>query len=280
MTHPSSLIRTIGIFDSGVGGLSVLKAIRKKHPSINFIYIADSGYAPYGSRSAEFIESRASHIAHSLIDAGAEVIVIACNTATAIAVAKLRATLTVPIIALEPAIKPAVALTKTKVIGVLATERTIESQTVARLCAEFGHGVNILLQPCPGLVEWVERGELSSDGTYEYLRKLICPLLAQHADTLVLGCTHYVFLKSAIQQIAGPDVHIIESSAAVARQTMRYLNINKANSLNEPTGHEVFMTTGSPEHAQTLFSQLWGSPVKVLALDNPVAPSHLIIDRY
>ena len=252
MTHPSSLIRTIGIFDSGVGGLSVLKAIRKKHPSINFIYIADSGYAPYGSRSA--------------------VIVIACNTATAIAVAKLRATLTVPIIALEPAIKPAVALTKTKVIGVLATERTIESQTVARLCAEFGHGVNILLQPCPGLVERVERGELSSDGTYEYLRKLICPLLAQHADTLVLGCTHYVFLKSAIQKIAGPDVHIIESSAAVARQTMRYLNIDKPNSLNEPTGNEVFMTTGSPEHAQTLFSQLWGSPVKVLALDNPVAP--------
>jgi glutamate racemase len=144
MTNPFPSVRTVGVFDSGVGGLSVLKAIREKHPTIDFIYIADSGNAPYGSRSAEFIESRASHIADSLIDAGAEIIVVACNTATAIAVAKLRAKLTVPIVAMEPAIKPAVAHTKTGVIGVLATERTIESPTVARLCRDFGQGVNIL----------------------------------------------------------------------------------------------------------------------------------------
>ena len=268
MTNPSSPVRTVGVFDSGVGGLSVLKAIRKKHPTIDFIYIADSGNAPYGSRSAEFIESRASHIADSLIDAGAEIIVVACNTATAIAVAKLRAKLTIPIVAMEPAIKPAVTHTKTGVIGVLATERTIESPTVARLCREFGQGVKILLQPCPGLVELVERGELSSDYTHEYLRKLISPLIDQKADTLVLGCTHYVFLEPAIQLIAGVKVCIIESSAAVARQTMRHLGNEKNIAPGEHAGRELFLTTGSPENAQAIFSQLWGSPVEVQALED------------
>ena len=268
MTNPSSPVRTVGVFDSGVGGLSVLKAIRKKHPTIDFIYIAVSGNAPYGSRSAEFIESRASHIADSLIDAGAEIIVVACNTATAIAVEKLRAKLTVPIVAMEPAIKPAVSHTTTGVIGVLATERTIESPTVARLCREFGKGVNMLLQPCPGLVELVERGELSSEFTYEYLRKLISPLIVQGADTIVLGCTHYVFLEPVIQHIAGPEVYIIESSAAVARQTLRYLGHEENIDLSEHAGRELFLTTGSPEDAQTIFSQLWGTPVEVQALDN------------
>jgi len=268
MTNPSSLVRTVGVFDSGVGGLSVLKAIRRKHPTVDFIYIADSGNAPYGSRSAEFIENRASHITDSLVDAGAQIIVVACNTATAIAVAKLRAKLTIPIVAMEPAIKPAVTHTKTGVIGVLATERTIESPTVARLCREFGQGVKILLQPCPGLVELVERGELSSDYTHEYLRKLISPLIDQKADTLVLGCTHYVFLEPAIQLIAGVKVCIIESSAAVARQTMRHLGNEKNIVPGEHAGRELFLTTGSPENAQAIFSQLWGSPVEVQALDD------------
>ncbi len=268
MTNPSSLVRTVGVFDSGVGGLSVLKAIRRKHPTVDFIYIADSGNAPYGSRSAEFIENRASHITDSLVDAGAQIIVVACNTATAIAVAKLRAKLTIPIVAMEPAIKPAVTHTKTGVIGVLATERTIESPTVARLCREFGQGVKILLQPCPGLVELVERGELSSDYTHEYLRKLISPLIDQKADTLVLGCTHYVFLEPAIELIAGVKVCIIESSAAVARQTMRHLGNEKNIVPGEHAGRELFLTTGSPENAQAIFSQLWGSPVEVQALED------------
>ena len=169
---------------------------------------------------------------------------------------------------MEPAIKPAVTHTKTGVIGVLATERTIESPTVARLCREFGQGVKILLQPCPGLVELVERGELSSDYTHEYLRKLISPLIDQKADTLVLGCTHYVFLEPAIQLIAGVKVCIIESSAAVARQTMRHLGNEKNIAPGEHAGRELFLTTGSPENAQAIFSQLWGSPVEVQALED------------
>ena len=266
MTTLSSAAQVVGVFDSGVGGLSVLKAIRKEHPTVDFIYIADSGHAPYGSRSAKFIQSRASHIVSALVSAGAEVIVIACNTATAVAVEKLRAQLTVPVVAMEPAIKPAVAHTKTGVVGVLATERTLESLTVARLCSEFGQSVKLLLQPCPGLVELVERGELSSDFTYEYLRKLVSPLLDQGADTLVLGCTHYVFLEPVIRSIAGPGVEIIESSGAVARQTMRYLRNEKSSVTSESFGREIFLTTGSPENAQAVFSQLWGAPVEVRGL--------------
>jgi glutamate racemase len=167
---------------------------------------------------------------------------------------------------MEPAIKPAVAHTKTGVVGVLATERTLESLAVARLCSEFGQSVKLLLQPCPGLVELVERGELSSDVTYEYLRKLVSPLLAQGADTLVLGCTHYVFLEPLIRSIAGPGVEIIESSGAVARQTMRYLSNEKSSVTSESFGREIFLTTGSPENSQAVFSQLWGAPVEVRAL--------------
>ena len=268
MTHSSTSVCTVGVFDSGVGGLSVLKAIRKEHPSVDFIYLADSGNAPYGSRSVEFIENRASQIADALVSTGAQIIVVACNTATAVAVEKLRAQLSVPVIAMEPAIKPAVAFTKTGVIGVLATERTLESLAVARLCAEFGQGVKIHLQPCPGLVELVERGDLSSPCTEALLRKLISPLIAKGADTLVLGCTHYVFLESMIRSIVGPSVHIIESSAAVARQTMHHLALMNNRALSACAGRELFLTTGIPKNAQAVFSQLWGACVEVQPFDH------------
>jgi len=267
MTIHSAAVPKIGVFDSGVGGLSVLKAIRREHPIVDFIYIADSGNAPYGSRPPAFIENRAHQIAERLVDAGAQVIVIACNTATAVAVERLRSHLPVPVIAMEPAIKPAVAHTRTGVVGVLATERTIESANVARLCREYGQGVNVLLQPCPGLVEFVERGELSSGFTREYLRKLVIPLVDKGADTLVLGCTHYVFLESEIREIAGPAVRIIESSAAVARQTIRHLCSQDMASAPFQS-RETFLTTGSPDSARVIFSQLWGSPVEVGALEN------------
>ncbi|QFY44159.1 glutamate racemase [Candidatus Methylospira mobilis] len=267
MTNHSAAVPKIGVFDSGVGGLSVLKAIRREHPIVDFIYIADSGNAPYGSRPAAFIESRAHQIAERLVDAGAQVIVVACNTATAVAVARLRSHLPVPIIAMEPAIKPAVAQTKTGVVGVLATERTIESANVARLCRKFGQGVNVLLQPCPGLVEFVERGELSSARTREYLRMLVIPLMDKGTDTLVLGCTHYVFLESEIRDIAGPAVQIIESSAAVARQTLRHIGSKDIASAPYP-GRGTFLTTGSPDSARVIFSQLWGAQVEVGALEN------------
>jgi glutamate racemase len=268
MVNPSSNAQTVGLFDSGVGGLSVLKAIRRNNPTLDFIYIADSGNAPYGSRPVEFIESRASQMAETLVSAGAQTIVVACNTATAVAVERLRAQFSVPIVAMEPAIKPAAAQTKTGVIGVLATERTLESPALARLCREFGQGVNILLKPCNGLVELVECGDLSSDRTRDRLRGLVSPLIAQGADTLVLGCTHYVFLEPEIRNIVGPAVNIVESSEAVARQMTRHLNNFIGARLHQGTGRETFLTTGSLQDAQSIFSLLWGARVEVRPLEN------------
>lgn len=267
MASPSSFDTTVGVFDSGVGGLSVLKAIRLKRPTVNFIYIADSGNAPYGSRPSDFIEHRASRIAQALADSGVQIVVVACNTATAVAVAKLRSQLSVPVVAIEPAIKPAVALTKTGTIGVLATERTLESAAVERLCREFGQGVKIVLRPCPGLAELVERGEVSTDFTREYLREIVLPLTAQGADTLVLGCTHYSFLEPEIRDIVRPEVRIVEPSEAVARQVILQLGNDETAEMAGLMGRETFLTTGNPEHVQNIFSQLWGQTVEVRALE-------------
>lgn len=260
--------RTIGVFDSGVGGLSVLKAIRQSEPSVDLIYIADSANAPYGSRSPEFIEGRARHVAKSLVSAGAQIIVVACNTATAVAVQKLRSESPIPIVAMEPAIKPAVALTKTGVIGVLATERTLESAGVEKLCRLYGQNTRILLQPCPGLVELVECGDLASDLTRQKLEELVQPLIAKGVDTLVLGCTHYVFLQPTIQDIVGAEVQVLDSSLAVARQVMRHWDAENAGIAHERVGVEIFFTTGSLNHAETIFSKLWGAPVKVCELES------------
>jgi glutamate racemase len=160
----------IGVFDSGLGGLSILKAIRAELPYENLIYVADSGNAPYGDREASFIENRALKIAQFLIDAGAKAIVVACNTATVVAIAKIRNTHSIPVIGLEPAIKPAVAASTQRVVGVLATNNTVASVSVARLCAEYGADAKILLQACPGLVEAIEQGRWSENSTRELLK--------------------------------------------------------------------------------------------------------------
>lgn len=266
---------SVGIFDSGVGGLSVLKALRRETPAIDFIYVADSAHAPYGSREPEFIQARAHLIADTLVGAGAKIIVVACNTATAVAIESLRAQLAVPIVAMEPAIKPAVACTRSGVVGVLATERTLDSPALAKLCSRYGQGVELLLQPCPGLVEQVERGELASAPTRELLQGYLSPLLARGTDTIVLGCTHYVFLEPAIRAIAGPDVQIIESSAAVARQAIRQLGDGVFAAAKDREGRETFLTTGAVAPAGDFFSQLWGARVEVGALQSlrPPAPA-------
>lgn len=261
LTKPSEAARVVGVFDSGVGGLSVLKAIRQNQPSVDLVYIADCANAPYGSRAPEFIERRSQKIAGALIDAGAQLIVVACNTATTVAVQRLRSQYAIPIVAMEPAIKPAVTLSKTGVVAVLATERTLESTSVQSLCRDFGAKARILLQACPGLVEQVESGELASPQTRHMLNEFIQPLLAQGADTLVLGCTHYVFLQSAIQKIAGPQVQIVESSAAVAQQVTKQLG--SLGQLGMRRGREIFFTTGSVDRAQLIFSQLWGGKIEV-----------------
>lgn len=274
----------IGVFDSGVGGLSVLREIRRQLPQEDLVYVADSGYAPYGDRSPEFIEARVTAIAGFLLQAGARAVVMACNTATVTAVQALRAWCPVPIVAIEPAIKPAVSLTRSGVVGVLATQRTVASSSVARLCERYGEGRRILLQACPGLVEQVERADLDGPATMALLRRYVLPLLEQGADTLVLGCTHYPFLADAIRTLAGPGVTIVDPAAAVARELCRRLGEEPAwggeqmqggeraqRAASAAVGGERFHSSGPVELAAPVISALWGRPVPVHAL--PAAAS-------
>ncbi|TAM45425.1 MAG: glutamate racemase [Gammaproteobacteria bacterium] len=260
---------SIGVFDSGVGGVSVLKALQSALPDESFIYAADSANAPYGDKSKAFIEARTSAMASFLAQAKVKAIVVACNTATVVAVEALRANYSIPVIAMEPAIKPAVQITRSGVVGVLATERTLESPALANLCRLYGETVEIVLQPCPGLVEQVERGEAEAEVTHRLLRSYIGPLLARGADTIVLGCTHYVFLMAQIRKIVGPGITIVESSAAVARQLERRLSESRKLADGRGNSEMKFFTTGPVNQAQAVISELWGASVHVQAIEAP-----------
>lgn len=254
----------VGVFDSGVGGLSVLMEIRKQLPEENLIYIADSGYAPYGNRSAVFIENRAKVIVDFLVAANVKAIVVACNTVTVIAINKLRSWCPLPIVAMEPAIKPATRITRSGKIGVLATTQTIASPSVSRLCALYGKDVQVMLQPCPGLVEKVEQMELTSISTRQLLTNYVSPLIDKGVDTIVLGCSHYPFLGKIIQDVAGSDINIIDSAAPVARELSRQLCINQISSSKfDSYGNELFFTSSSVPDAQSIISKLWGKQVEV-----------------
>lgn len=253
----------IGVFDSGVGGLSVLREIRSELPGEDLLYVADSGHAPYGDKSTQLIEARAIAIVEFLLSQRAKTIVVACNTATGVAIDMLRARFPVPIVAMEPAVKPAAAHTQSGVIGVLATSRTIASDNFAKLHERFGADVKILMQACPGLVEQVEAGDLSSDETRALIERYVAPLLEQSADTIVLGCTHYPFLVPLIREIAGPMVAIIDSSAAIARELRRRLSSADLLSIENRAGTEQFWTSAAPDVAQPIIAKLWRADVDV-----------------
>ena len=265
--------RPIGVFDSGVGGLSVLREIRHALPLENLLYVADSGNAPYGDRSPAFILERSLAIVDFLTHQHVKAIVVACNTATGVAIDALRAHTNLPLIAMEPAIKPASVHTKSGVIGVLATSRTLASDSVSRLVSTHGQGLKVLLQACPGLVEQVESAALADDKTLTLLHRYIDPLLAQGADTLVLGCTHYPFLIQAIQAIVGPDVAVIDPAPAVAQQLKRRLLADGLARHDESgqsqSGTQAFWTSGSPVQAQQILSALWGQPAPLQCLPAP-----------
>ena len=245
----------------------MLRAIHAALPNERLIYVADSAHAPYGERSASYITERCEHITRGLLAHQVKAIVVACNTATLVAVQALRSTTDAPIIAIEPAIKPAVVATRNKVVGVLATTQTVHSTGVARLVAEYGAGVNIHLQACPGLVEAVERGELRANDTRALLASYVQPLIAAGTDTLVLGCTHYPFLLPLLRELVGDAVTIIDPAAAVARELVRRLS--EAQNLNAlasaSAGNIQFYSTDSPRVASSVMGALWGSPLVVQA---------------
>ncbi|AQW32377.1 glutamate racemase (plasmid) [Ralstonia syzygii subsp. celebesensis] len=213
----------VGVFDSGLGGLSVLRAIRAELPAESLLYLADSRHAPYGEKSPQFIAERTLRVCGWLVGQGCKALVIACNTATAQAVHLLREQLAVPVIGVEPGLKPAAATSRSRVVGVLATESTLRSDKFARLLGNVSGDCRVLCQPGYGLVPLIERGDTHSPAVLELLQAYLQPMLEAGADTLVLGCTHYPFLQDAIREIAGDRLTLIDTGHAVARHLGRTL---------------------------------------------------------
>ncbi len=239
----------IGVFDSGIGGLSVLREIAALLPGRPLVYVADTAYVPYGPRTPEFIRERSAAITSFLLDrAGAGAVVVACNTATTHAVDHLRNVFgRVPIIGMEPAIKPAAAATRSGVVGVLATEATLGGQRFVSLVQRYTEGVQLLTQPCPGLVEQVEAGDLDGPRTRDLLRRFTAPMIERGADTIVLGCTHYPFLRPVLQELVGRSVTLIDTGAAVARQVQRLLPDRHGLPAGAPPPAAArFYTSGDP----------------------------------
>lgn len=253
----------IGVFDSGLGGLTVLREIRRLLPGEDLVYVADSAHAPYGDKSAAFIESRSIAITEFLLERGAKAIVVACNTATGAAARLLRTRYAVPLIAMEPAVKPAIERTRSGVVAVLATRRTLASHNFSVLLGRLETDAEILLQPCPGLVERVEAGDLAGEETRELLRGYLEPLLARGADTLVLGCTHYPLLTPLIRELAGPDVLVLDSGLGVARQVRRRLSEAELLAPEGRMGREHFWTSAHPARMHALMARLWVGEVEL-----------------
>ena len=247
---------TIGIFDSGSGGLSVYREIVKLLPQERYVYFSDNAHCPYGGKTALYIQERARIITEILLGLGADIIVVACNTATAAAIATLREEYpAVPFIGMEPAVKPAALGTETGVIGVLATAGTLKGSKYLKTRGQYQDDVRIVEHVGEGFVELVENGILDGPVAYETVRASLQPLLDAGADRIVLGCTHYPFLRPVIEAIAGPDVHVIDPAPAVARQTLRVMEERGIPTGEGPFSVDLYFS-GEPDSLQRIFALL------------------------
>lgn len=217
---------SLGILDSGLGGLSVLKEVRKVLPNESIVYFGDSAWCPYGGRHADEIQRRVFVVTDFLMEKGCKLIVVACNSATIAAVEALRATYPVPFVGMEPGVKPAANLTQTGTIGVLATEASLAGEKFHRLVSDHAQRVKIITRPCPNFVELVEQGELSGKRARGIVEEEVLPLTEAGADVLVLGCTHYPFLRPLIEEVAGPGVTVIDTAPAVAQRVSSLVTRN------------------------------------------------------
>ena len=264
----------IGIFDSGIGGLSVLRHVHTLLPDESLLYFADSGFAPYGEKPEAVIVERAVSIAAFLLTQNIKALVVACNTATAAAIAGLRARYPeLPVVGVEPGLKPAASLTHSGTIGVLATASTLASEKFVKLQSQVAQDsrVTFLLQPCNGLAHQIEKGELNSRETQQLVERYVAPLLAQHADTLVLGCTHYPFVEQLIRDVAGPEVKIVDTGEPVARQLQRLLEQRDLLRQLPATDRLMAFTTGSSSTLSLAFSKL----LRLEALVQVVSATHM-----
>lgn len=274
----------IGVFDSGVGGLSVLRHIRAQLPNENLLYLADSGFAPYGDKPEQVVAERSLAVAAFLLDQGAKALVVACNTATVAAIALMRARWPdTPIVGVEPGLKPAAAASRNGTVAVMATEVTLAGTKFLLLRDQVSSATNarFLLQGCPGLVDQIELGQLDSAATTVMLEGYVLPLLEQGADTLVLGCTHYPFVRAGIESIiarhGNGDVVVIDTGDAVARQLARLLAAaDMANPGLQRASLRAF-TTARADALAGAFSSLLGLTQAVsevgINLNLPIQPA-------
>lgn len=246
----------IGIYDSGMGGLSVLREVRGRLPQHDLTYLADAAFCPYGPRPIDGIRDRALACSTWLYHQGAQVVVVACNTATSAAIADVRAALPIPVVGMEPGIKPAIAATRNRRIGVLATDGTLSGPRFATLVQRFADGVEVQTVPAPGLVTQVEAGDLDGPETRRLLGQYFAPLQDRAIDTLVLGCTHFPFLAPLIRELAGPDVALIDTGPAVARQVTHIVH---SGNVAPGCSRLRFVTTGDPAQAAPVFERLCGA---------------------
>ena len=276
----SARSQPIGVFDSGVGGLSVLAALRQQLPHEDFVYLADSGHAPYGEKGDAFVAGRSLEIAGWLSRAHRiKALVVACNTATAAAVERLRAASPgLPVVGVEPALKPAALHTRTGRVGVLATRGTVDSARFARLRSAYGERVQFLVQPCDGLAHAIERSTaepLPAAAAGARIHELCARYTAAlgrfgcqsgEIDTLVLGCTHYVFARPVLDGLVGPQVRIIDTGEAVARQTRRLLDAQAGGAAAGSGGVQLY-TTGAPAALQAAAQRWLGLDAPALAAE-------------
>lgn len=260
----------IGIFDSGVGGISILKEIQKQLPNENLIYIADSANAPYGDKSADFIQKRSLQLSEFLLTHHIKALVVACNTATTEAISYLREQLDIPVVGVEPAIKPAALQSNNNIIGILATHRTIQSKRLKELVNLYANHTTIIPQACPGLVEAVENKDAFLETTITKLIHTYTQAMRdKQADTLILGCTHYPFLLEQIRDITGEYMNILETGKPVAAQLERILNHNHlkntALQIQPKVGITFYSSMDDSQHFNTI-NKLWGSATTVQLL--------------
>jgi glutamate racemase len=258
----------IGMFDSGVGGLSVLKAVRQTLPNEKVIYFADQAHVPYGSRSLEEVRKFSVEITRFLLEQGSKIIVVACNTASAAALQYIREIFqNVPFVGMEPAVKPAAEATLSGIVGVLATPATFQGALYASVVERFASNVTLIQDTCPGLVQQIEKGDLDGEQTLSIIERAVRPMLKDGVDSIVLGCTHYPFVIPLITQIAGPSVRVIDPAPAIAQQTSRLLE--QAGLLSQETilGELLFYTSGIAGEFGEMLVKLLGVTGQVNAVN-------------
>ena len=251
----------IAVFDSGLGGLTVLRALRERLPHEDYFYFADTRFLPYGDKPEAFLRERGVLIAEALVRRGAKALVIACNTATAAAAEAIRAATRVPIVALEPGVKPAAGLSQTGVVGVLATTRTLQSERFERLVGNHANHVRVLAQACPGLADAIEADGPGSPAVERLLDAYVAPLAAAGADVVVLGCTHYPWVAEGIARRMPAGTVLLDTGEAVARQLERRLAADGL--LGGGHGRLTLATSGAPQQVVATVDRLFGQKSKV-----------------